>query len=186
LRHSTACIARGVLAVPLDAYGTAEFAARVASDVQPKLAVGDALLLHQLPSEYSRLTFEDWLSALPAEEAGPVAGLSRETPLQILFYFRHHRRSQGRGADSWKYFGHVEPISAEREPYMRWERLLVHPLRIFDTLPLSHVFWADDGALGSPPFLLPRFTSRGRLGGLATDRKPSSVSASAYWPRCRA
>jgi len=68
------CIARGVLAVPLDAYGTAEFAARVASDVQPKLAVGDALLLHQLPSEYSRLTFEDWLSALPAEEAGPVAG----------------------------------------------------------------------------------------------------------------
>jgi len=79
------CIARGVLAVPLDAYGTAEFAARVASDVQPKLAVGDALLLHQLPSEYSRLTFEDWLSALPAEEAGPVAGLSRETPLQILF-----------------------------------------------------------------------------------------------------
>jgi long-chain acyl-CoA synthetase len=43
------CMLRGVLAVPLDAYGSAEFAARVAADVQPKLAVGDALLLHQLP-----------------------------------------------------------------------------------------------------------------------------------------
>jgi len=61
------CIARGVLAVPLDAYGTAEFAARVAADVKPKLAVGDALLLHQLPPEYSRLAFEDWPGALPSE-----------------------------------------------------------------------------------------------------------------------
>jgi len=32
---------RGALAVPLDAYGTLEFAARVAADVRPKLAVGD-------------------------------------------------------------------------------------------------------------------------------------------------
>ena len=43
------CLLRGVLAVPLDAVGTAEFAARVAADVAPKLAVGDALLLGQLP-----------------------------------------------------------------------------------------------------------------------------------------
>src|ERR1700722_2797191 len=38
------CMLRGILAVPLDAYGTAEFAARVAADVKPKLAVGDTLL----------------------------------------------------------------------------------------------------------------------------------------------
>ena len=36
------CLLRGALAVPLDAYGSAEFAARVAADVRPKLAVGDA------------------------------------------------------------------------------------------------------------------------------------------------
>ena len=40
---------RGALAVPLDAYGSADFAARVAADVRPKLAVGDAHLLRQLP-----------------------------------------------------------------------------------------------------------------------------------------
>src|ERR1035441_5162195 len=38
------CMLRGVLAVPLDAIGTADFAARVATDVAPKLAVGDALM----------------------------------------------------------------------------------------------------------------------------------------------
>jgi len=35
----------------LDAFGTVEFAARVAADVRPKLAVGDARLLRQLPVE---------------------------------------------------------------------------------------------------------------------------------------
>src|ERR1700728_2851695 len=42
------CLLRGVLAVPLDAYGTAEFAARVAADVNPKLALGDTVLLEKL------------------------------------------------------------------------------------------------------------------------------------------
>jgi long-chain acyl-CoA synthetase len=44
------CLLRGVLAVPLDANGTVEFARRVAEDVKPKLAVGDAGLLGQLSS----------------------------------------------------------------------------------------------------------------------------------------
>src|ERR1700679_1269376 len=35
------CMLRGVLIVPLDAYGTPEFAVRVASDVRPSLIVGD-------------------------------------------------------------------------------------------------------------------------------------------------
>ena len=42
------CMLRGVMAVPLDAFGSAEFAARVAADVKPKLAVGDASLLRRL------------------------------------------------------------------------------------------------------------------------------------------
>src|SRR5665213_3119111 len=37
------CMLRGAIAVPLDAYGNSAFAIRVAADVQPKLAVGDAL-----------------------------------------------------------------------------------------------------------------------------------------------
>ena len=39
------CLLRGVMAVPLDAFGSAEFASRIATDVRPALAVGDAILL---------------------------------------------------------------------------------------------------------------------------------------------
>ena len=44
------CILRGVLVVPLDAYGSAEFAHRVTGDVKPKLVVGDLQLIRQLES----------------------------------------------------------------------------------------------------------------------------------------
>jgi long-chain acyl-CoA synthetase len=84
------CMLRGVLAVPLDAFGTAEFVARVAKDVSPKLAVGDALLLAKLAAardapQVPALAFEDWLGELPAAEMGAISGLSNQTPLQILF-----------------------------------------------------------------------------------------------------
>src|SRR5271165_2813335 len=39
------CVIRGVIAVPLDAAGGLEFAARVIEDTSPRLVVGDAQLL---------------------------------------------------------------------------------------------------------------------------------------------
>ena len=42
------CLLRGVIAVPLDAAGSSEFAARVVKDVAPKLVVGDARLIAAL------------------------------------------------------------------------------------------------------------------------------------------
>src|SRR5271169_4919588 len=41
------CILRGAIVVPLDAYGSADFASRITADVKPKLAVGDLHLLRQ-------------------------------------------------------------------------------------------------------------------------------------------
>ncbi|HEV2214367.1 MAG TPA: AMP-binding protein, partial [Terracidiphilus sp.] len=161
---------RGVLAVPLDAYGTAEFAARVAADVTPKLAVGDAALMQQLTRQLKAaptlsaknggrngahtsrngsafwdaggmetVAFEDWASSLPAEEAGPVAGLNRDTPLQILFTSGTTGDPKGIVHTHGNVLASVGPIEQGARPYLRWEKL-VHPLRILHTLPLSHVF----------------------------------------------
>ncbi|MDR3775164.1 MAG: AMP-binding protein [Terracidiphilus sp.] len=143
------CLLRGVLAVPLDANGTAEFAARVAADVTPELAVGDAQLLGHLPARVARMAFEDWPGALPEEEAGAIQGLSAETPLEILFTSGTTGDPKGIVLTHGNVLASVGPIEQASQRYLRYEPL-IHPLRILHTLPLSHVFGQTMG-LWVPP-----------------------------------
>lgn len=150
------CLLRGVLAVPLDAAGSADFAARVAGDVHPKLAVGDALLLSKLTAahtgpEIPTLAFENWLDHLPAAEMSAVSGLAKDTPLEILFTSGTTGDPKGIVITHGNVLSSVGPIEDGAQPYMRYERL-VHPLRILHTLPLSHVFGQTMGLWVPPIF----------------------------------
>ena len=144
------CIMRGVVAVPLDAHGATDFAGRVAREVTPKLAVGDAALIAQLPPGIPCIAFEDW-ATLPKERAGAIAGLNPDTPLQILFTSGTTGDPKGVVITHGNVLASIEPIEKGAKPYMRYERL-VHPLRILHTLPLSHVFGQTMG-IWIPPIL---------------------------------
>jgi long-chain acyl-CoA synthetase len=144
------CMLRGVLAVPLDASGTVEFAERVAADVSPRLVVGDVVLLDKMRG-WPQLPFEDWPRRLPTEEAGPVAGISAETPLQILFTSGTTGDPKGVVITHGNVLASIGPIEKASQPYLRYEPL-IHPLRILHTLPLSHVFGQTMGLWVPPIF----------------------------------
>jgi len=174
---------RGALAVPLDAAGSADFAARVAADVKPSLVVGDTILLAQLPAEWPQLALEDLPHALPTEEAGPVPGLSRDTPLQILFTSGTTGEPKGIVITHGNVLSSVGPIEQGAQPYLRYEKY-IHPLRILHTLPLSHVFGQTMG-LWIPPILTAEVHLESRLvaSSLVETIRRERISVLAAVPR---
>jgi long-chain acyl-CoA synthetase len=147
------CVLRGIVAVPLDAAGSLEFARRVVAEVGPKLLAGDLALLEKLPAEIPRLGFSRFAS-LPAPDHPdytPWSGLSRETPLQIIFTSGTTAEPKGIVHTHGNVLASLDPLEKEIGKYLRYARL-VHPLRILHTLPLSHVFGQFMG-LWVPPLL---------------------------------
>ncbi|MGO8720323.1 MAG: AMP-binding protein [Acidobacteriaceae bacterium] len=156
------CVLRGIIAVPLDAAGSIDFAARVVADVTPRLIVGDAEHLQKLSQADSsrepmsespaKISFEDFSSALPRSpmfETEP--SLNAETPLQILFTSGTTSAPKGIVHTHGNVLSSVEVLEREIAKYLRYERW-VHPLRFLHTLPLSHVFGQFMG-LWVPPLL---------------------------------
>ncbi|HET9101059.1 MAG TPA: AMP-binding protein [Acidobacteriaceae bacterium] len=151
------CVLRGVIAVPLDAAGSIDFATRVIADVTPRLIVGDREHLQKLPQESApeskaRISFEDFSSALPRlPMLEPDSSLNPQTPLQILFTSGTTSAPKGIVHTHGNVLSSVEVLEREIKKYLRYERW-VHPLRFLHTLPLSHVFGQFMG-LWVPPLL---------------------------------
>ena len=81
----------------------------------------------------------------------PWPGLSRETPLQIVFTSGTTGEPKGIVHTQGNVLASLDPLEKEIGKYLRYERF-VHPLRILHTLPLSHVFGQFMG-LWVPPLL---------------------------------
>jgi long-chain acyl-CoA synthetase len=145
------CILRGIVAVPLDAAGSLEMAQRVVAEVRPRLLTGDLPLLQKLSPAIPTLGFADFAAGLPGPDYLPWPGLSRDTPLQIVFTSGTTGEPKGIVHTQGNVLASLDPLEKEIGKYLRYERF-VHPLRILHTLPLSHVFGQFMG-LWVPPLL---------------------------------
>jgi long-chain acyl-CoA synthetase len=148
------CLLRGVIAVPLDAAGSPEFASRVVKDVTPKLLVGDPNLLHHLTGadDIPHLWLAELSSKLPAAQNFIVSeAVTPQTPFQIVFTSGTTSEPKGIVHTHANVLSSMRPIEHEIRKYLKYERW-VHPLRFLHTLPLSHVFGQFMG-LWLPPLL---------------------------------
>jgi len=134
------CLLRGVLAVPLDAAGSAAFVTRIVGEVTPRLIVADAARLRQLAAEVRALNLSDLEETLPLEPDFRVdPAVHEDAPFQIIFTSGTTSEPKGIVHTHRNVLASLRPIEAEIEKYRRYERW-VHTLRFLHTLPLSHVF----------------------------------------------
>ena len=81
------CLLRGVIAVPLDAAGTSEFAGRVIGDVAPTLIVGDARLIAALGQQGTGIRDQGSEKAVGSQipDCLPLMGIAAHLPAEPLF-----------------------------------------------------------------------------------------------------
>ena len=134
------CLMRGVIAVPLDAAGTAEFANRVVKDVAARLVMADARLLSSLDGDVARLPLYEIATKLPVQPLFDVSeAVTESVAFQIVFTSGTTLEPKGIVHTHRNVLASLRPIETEMAKYRRYERW-VHPLRFLHTLPLSHVF----------------------------------------------
>ena len=90
------CVLRGVVAVPIDAGGSTDFAEKVLRDVQPRLVAVPKITSPRSTRNVRKFAFEDFEAMLPERgDTTPAADLSEQRHSSDHLHFRHHRRAEG-------------------------------------------------------------------------------------------
>ncbi|HLH01338.1 MAG TPA: AMP-binding protein [Bryobacteraceae bacterium] len=174
------CVLRGVLPVPLDAAGSREFAARVVTEVAPRLIVADRERAEQINAT---LVLEELPRSLTARKATALENLVPDDPLQVIFTSGTTGEPKGIVHTHANVLASIAPIEREMQKYLRYERFF-HPIRFLHTLPLSHVFGQFMG-LWIPPLLAAEVHYQNRLvaSELAVQIHRDRISVLATVPR---
>src|SRR5579863_408424 len=127
----------------MDDGASADFAARVATQVEAKLIVGSREHLEWCGATHSSVpTFDigDIANLGQAQAiADPDVAVGRDDILQIVFTSGTTVDPRGVVITHGNVLANIAPLEHEITKYLRYERW-VHPVRFLNLLPLSHVF----------------------------------------------
>ena len=145
------CLLRGVVVVPIDHASTAEFARRVAQEVNAKLAFHASGQPGRgtVPS----IPLESLHTLTEQRDSSPYSPppLHRQDTLEIIFTSGTTAEPRGVVITHGNVLANIEPLQTEIQKYLRYEKV-VHPIRFLNLLPLSHVFGQMLGVF-IPPLL---------------------------------
>ena len=137
------CALCGVIAVPIDDAASPEFARRISAQVRTRLVLcprARAPLFEKVegivvidPADLAAAVAERG-----AERFRPVP-IQPSDPLEIVFTSGTTAEPKGVVITHANVIGNLVPIETEIGKYLKYERL-VHPIRLLNLLPLSHVF----------------------------------------------
>ncbi len=132
------CALRGVIVVPMDEAGAADFTQRVYRQVDGRLLVCSR---EHVTSSLPVLVLEDLPEILSAHASAPydATAIGPADILEIVFTSGTTAEPKGVVITHGNVLGNVAPLEAEIKNYLKYERL-VHPVRFLNLLPLSHVF----------------------------------------------
>ncbi len=135
------CALCGVVVVPMDDAASADFAARVARQVEARLWVCSRR--HIPPANaLPYIVLEDLNAAAggtPALPSRADAAIGRDDTLQIVFTSGTTAEPKGVVITHGNVLANIDPLERAMQPYLKYERW-VHPVRFLNLLPLSHVF----------------------------------------------
>jgi long-chain acyl-CoA synthetase len=134
------CLLRGAVAVPMDRIATADFALRVARQVNARLLVCSRDRAH-LGLALPTITLEDLPQrvAQRARERYPCPDAQRGDLAQIVFTSGTTAEPKGVLISHGNILANLEPLEGEIRKHLKYERIF-HPLRFLNLLPLSHMF----------------------------------------------
>ncbi len=131
------CAMHGAIVVPMDDGASADFAERVAAQVQAKCWIRSRL--HEDVGYAGPAIILDNLSPSMAKAPPPEIQVSSGDTLQIVFTSGTTAEPKGVVITHGNVLANVAPLEQEMRRYLKYGRW-VHPIRFLNLLPLSHVF----------------------------------------------
>jgi long-chain acyl-CoA synthetase len=144
-----ACVARGIQVVPVDYRSSPELLGRIHREVQARLLVtGD--LVESSAFGVAQVSFTE-IETLPIQRDFALSEISPEDVVEIVYTSGTTGEPMGVVHRHKNICANLNPIQSEMHKYEKLARPF-QPVRILDTLPLSHLFGQSLG-LFTPPLL---------------------------------